>query len=295
MRYNEGHQSDRMQRPMLGPPRFKQPRASFKPPQPNIPRQRQSYMYANRNPQRQSVEMIQRELHDLHQKDKPFGHTQRRKTMNSIFPFQDEVIMYQLQSVQQKKTKPDNYNKDYLRLSQEYKLMERYRSNTHLSKSSQLHTTLACLGCQRRGPDKVLFPCEHACICSSCLKSSLPKCCPLCKEVIQEWCDEVRSGSGSCKFLVIPQHMTPKQSSPPTKVKPAISTKFLQQFFIESKNAIRTEILNRTHNIEDCFDSIADEEAPKPKRGSGIFSCWRILFARRPPSYAPEGIDHDRL
>eukprot|EP00956_Cyclotella_meneghiniana_P022769 scaffold43433_cov74-Cyclotella_meneghiniana.AAC.3 len=211
------------------PPGSKQP-ASFKPPQPiaHVPRQRHSYAYANnvnantKNPQHQSVEMIKRELLDLYQKDKPsLGRTQHRHTMLPL-PLHDRITN-QLQSMQQMTTKPSNYNKDYLRLSKEYKLME-----------------------------------------SSCLKSSLPKHCPLCNEIIRqvfdrdgkerdrywEWCDEV---------------------------KPAISTKFLQEFFTESKNAIRTEILSRRHNIEDDLDSIADEEIPKPKpkSGSGIFSCWR--------------------
>ena len=211
-----------MHQPRL--PRSKQP-ASFKPPQPiaHVPRQRHSYAYANnvnantKNPQHRSVEMIKRELLDLYQKDKQsLGRTQHRHTMLPL-PLHDSIAN-QLQSMQQIKTKPSNYNKDYLRLSKEYKLMERYRSNPHSFKSKQLHTSSVCLRCQRNIPDKVLFPCEHACMCSSCLKSSLPKHCPLWNEIIRqvfdrdgkererywEWCDEVSSHSGnSCKHLCL--------------------------------------------------------------------------------------------
>ena len=83
-------------------------------------------------------------------------------------------------------SKPDKYNKDYIRLSHEYKLSERYRIKPNSSRSLDSPRPI-CLSCQNTTQriDKVLFPCEHACICTSCLKSSVPQKCPLCKENIR--------------------------------------------------------------------------------------------------------------
>ena len=80
-------------------------------------------------------------------------------------------------------TKQDNYNKDYVRVSNEYKQMEPFRYSPH--PTTDLHPT--CISCKNRSVrlDKVLFPCEHRCLCSICIKSLMPKQCPLCNATIR--------------------------------------------------------------------------------------------------------------
>lgn len=101
-------------------------------------------------------------------------------------------------------TKPDNYNKDYIKLSEDYKRMEQFRSSQHPISTGPTPT---CINCRSRGVriDKVFFPCEHCCICLRCLKKLMPKKCPLCNETIRaifdldnahesywNWVEEVR-------------------------------------------------------------------------------------------------------
>ena len=113
--------------------------------------------------------------------------TKRRNTTAKAPPMTNQDTVDLFQTSLDPESKPDNYNKDYIRLSKQYKLMERYRIKPNFPRSLDSPRPI-CISCQQRSQkiDKVLFPCEHVCICTSCLKSSLPRRCPLCKESIRQ-------------------------------------------------------------------------------------------------------------
>jgi hypothetical protein len=120
----------------------------------------------------ESAGAMKRELLDLYS-------TSKNSLHNHMSLADDSHVVNLLQNMETE-SKTDSYNKDYIRLSQEYKQMEKYRSSNKDSRP----VCVCCLNKSRR-IDKILFPCEHICICNSCLQSSLPKHCPLCKESIR--------------------------------------------------------------------------------------------------------------
>jgi hypothetical protein len=149
-----------------------------------------------------STESLKRELIDAYHKQISTdpGHSNQRKNRANNAPVNDSHVVNLLQSMEMEKT--EKYTKDYVGLSKAYKLMETYRLNHR-------GTCPACLFCNKaRRLDKVLFPCEHVCVCSSCLERTEPKRCPLCKDVIRRvldcnghehddywrWVEEVSSG-----------------------------------------------------------------------------------------------------
>lgn len=79
------------------------------------------------------------------------------------------------------------YTKDYILLSREHKRAEKYRIHT---KKKRTDHQPPCVVCSRhRLIEKVCFPCEHLCMCNSCLdrlsnKKGNHKCCPLCNAAI---------------------------------------------------------------------------------------------------------------
>jgi len=70
--------------------------------------------------------------------------------------------------------------KDYLALAREYKRMEPYRSNNP-------HSDVLCVRCNSSNESisKVFFPCEHCCVCTSCISGKAWSVCPLCKREIR--------------------------------------------------------------------------------------------------------------
>jgi hypothetical protein len=114
------------------------------------------------------------------------GQTQQGSGLRTLLPLSVGDVINVTQS-SDTKSRPmlDNYNKDYIALSKEYHLMERFRVNP-CSSSPDLEYTPTCVMCKRGGKRlKVLFPCEHVCACGSCLESSLSKRCPVCNEIIR--------------------------------------------------------------------------------------------------------------
>eukprot|EP00804_Cyclotella_cryptica_P001759 CCRYP_018598-RA/>CCRYP_018598-RA protein AED:0.00 eAED:0.00 QI:73/1/0.5/1/0/0/2/0/133 len=104
-----------------------------------------------------------------------------------------------------------------------------------------------CVSCHNeyRSLEKFLFPCEHVCICSQCLITSRPKRCPLCQEHIQKILDH--NGYEHEEYWKWVE-----------EVKPAISTKFLQQFVAQSKIEIRNKMsYHRPHRNHDDLVSVS--------------------------------------
>ena len=62
-----------------------------------------------------------------------------------------------------KKIKPRKQNKDYIALADAYKLEKQYRD---------LKSLPTCVMCHRNPCHDVLFPCEHKCVCRSCLQTN---------------------------------------------------------------------------------------------------------------------------
>jgi len=51
-------------------------------------------------------------------------------------------------------------------------------------KEQTIDNPLICKVCLDKRIDIVLYPCSHACICSSCYaKLSVPKYCPICRKI----------------------------------------------------------------------------------------------------------------
>jgi len=114
----------------------------------------------------------------------------------------------------------DSYTKDYIGLSNEYRRMEKYR--IHPVKRDTKRQP-ACIICGRRSVtfNKVFFPCEHRCVCSTCLDKKLPKQCPLCKDAVRivlpwkingreheaywKWVEEVGTSLAPSIFLCKPE------------------------------------------------------------------------------------------
>lgn len=106
-----------------------------------------------------------------------------RHTMSTTMEEKDQVLSHPPSNVME--SRPDNYNKDYIRLSHDYNRMAKYRVNC------KTDLRPVCVSCHNkdRPIEKILFPCEHVCLCTPCLISFLPKRCPLCKENIQKILD----------------------------------------------------------------------------------------------------------
>lgn len=178
------HQQTSRQSAFLTPPRVNapfqdQPRHTFKPPKPleidsSVVRHRKSNSYAANSDTRWLPD------HSIASSKSMRPMMPNPKRMSLVNNYNDAVHLLQSTGSE---SKPHNYNKDYIRLSREYKRMQPFRPPM---KSSAGHRPI-CIICQSRSQrlDKVLFPCEHCCICNVCLKSALPKQCPLCNETIR--------------------------------------------------------------------------------------------------------------
>jgi hypothetical protein len=155
------------------------------------PRERPSSFPGQYPPPKQtlSAEIRHRKTHTIKQPNLMATHDARdqkhiRSASNSMLPMPESGVVSITQS-SATKSKSENYNKDYLALSKEYHLMERFRANPY-SSNADLECNPICVVCKRGSKRlKVLFPCEHVCVCGSCLESSLSKRCPVCNEMIR--------------------------------------------------------------------------------------------------------------
>ncbi len=83
-----------------------------------------------------------------------------------------------------------SYSKDYSKLSKEFVVASRYHIN--MNKSRKGYPT--CVKCKMKRSKKVVFPCEHLCVCSACLDNDIPKQCPICKcpvHVVLDYSDDI--------------------------------------------------------------------------------------------------------
>ena len=87
--------------------------------------------------------------------------------------------------------KDASYSKDYSKLSKDFVVASRYHININKSTRKGYPT---CVQCKMKRSKKVVFPCEHLCLCSTCLDSYIPKQCPICKcpvHIVLEHSDDV--------------------------------------------------------------------------------------------------------
>jgi rubrerythrin len=205
---------------------------------------------------------------------------------NSILT-DDNHIVELFPSTEAKTT--ESHARDYVGLSEDYNKLERYRFSSKTYNDTSRH--LECVLCMRpKRIDKVFFPCEHKCICTLCLERSAPKNCPLCNDVVKLVLDDTDDANEMYWEWV-------------EEVKPTISRYFLQQFFAESKSAIRSAMRKGIRHHSSTNSNSASTRRRKrhtPRHhvkhvdelemqpSTGMFSCWQMLFVRRWPACAPE-------
>ena len=169
-----------------------------------------------------------------------------------------------------------SYTKDYVRLSMEYKRTEKYRRGYK-------HRLPACIKCSRqsRHVGKVFFPCEHRCVCDSCLAKQLPKKCALCNQAIRIILDHTGKEQEQYWKWV-------------EEVKPSISNAFLKSFFVQSKDAIRLAMADMNMDYASSIGSLghrshANEEQDAEDENQEIptiltmihMACRKLFFFRR--------------
>ena len=151
-------------------------------------------------PVKESHETLKRELLKIHHRNrKARPRRQRRRQRSSrianVVPsnsMKDEDADADAAAV--------DYSKNYSKLSSDFKALSKYHVN---ARRKQYPT---CVKCRKKRSKKVIFPCEHLCLCSAC-SVPIPKQCPLCKCPVQVvlqnkdnvidnywvWVDEVES------------------------------------------------------------------------------------------------------
>lgn len=149
-------------------------------------------------PVKESHETLKRELlriHHRNRKARPRRQRRRRRSSRiaNVVPsnsIKDEDAALSLSL----------YSKNYSKLSYDFKASSKYHVNARRKQCP------ACVKCRKKQSKKVIFPCEHLCLCSAC-SVPIPKQCPLCKCPVQVvlqnidnvidnywlWVDEVES------------------------------------------------------------------------------------------------------
>lgn len=132
-----------------------------------------------------SQNSLKRDLLDIHIRNNALKKTKKKK--KSVHPIYEQEVHLEeklpINALTSIAAKIDlgSYTKDYIRMSKEYKTMEKYR--VYPTKKDTCHHP-ACVHCSRRKVQKVFFPCEHG-TCNICLHKQPPKQCPLCNEIIR--------------------------------------------------------------------------------------------------------------
>lgn len=173
-----------------------------------------------------------------------------------------------------------SHTKDYPTLAKEYKRVKKYQIHPRgvVKESDAEH--LSCVICSRQGGlDKVFFPCQHQCVCASCIlnTATLLKQCPLCHVTISivlnntsnvyeeywNWVEEVQTST---------------------------STAFIKSFFIQSKDAIQLAMAKvNSNNFKDVplvetsptshYEEDDDNELLEYSIAwSAILSCLKHIF-----------------
>ena len=155
----------------------------------------QSQSQSQSKPVKESHETLKRELLRIHHRNRKASPRRQRRRRRSrrianVVPsnsMKDEDAALSLY-------------RDYSSLSKNFKALSKYHVN---ARRKQCPT---CVKCRKKRPKKVMFPCEHLCLCSAC-SVPMPKQCPLCKCPVQVvlqnadnvidnywlWVDEVES------------------------------------------------------------------------------------------------------
>ena len=148
-------------------------------------------------PVKESHETLKRELlriHHRNRKARPRWQRRRRRSSRiaNVVPSNGNGM--------KDKDAALSLSKNYSKLSCDFKALSKYHVN---AKRKQCPT---CVKCRKKQSNKVIFPCEHLCLCSAC-SVQIPKQCPLCKCPVQVvlqnkdnvidnywlWVDEVES------------------------------------------------------------------------------------------------------
>lgn len=234
------------------------------------------------NPRRRSTEEQKRDLIDVYRKYKqPNAKNKTNENKANL-----QMYITSLTSIYSKQhgTNLGSHSKDYPTLAKEYKRMEKYRIHPRevVKESDTEH--LSCVICSRQGGlDKVFFPCQHRCVCSSCLLSTAtpPKQCPLCH-------------AGISIVLNNTSKVYEEYWNWVEEVQTSTSTAFVKSFFIQSKDAIRLAMAKvNSNNFDDvppveksptnhCEEDNGSKLLEHSIAWSAILSCLKyILFCNR--------------
>ncbi|KAL3800048.1 hypothetical protein ACHAW5_003696 [Stephanodiscus triporus] len=217
--------------------------------------------------------LLKRDLLRIYQMKKK---KKKRYSSKKIAPWDELKPITSLTSIHAKYHDLESYSKDYILLAREYQWMEKYR--IHPREIETAHQ-LSCVTCLRRGGlDKVFFPCQHRCVCSNCQDKMKPKQCPLCHDPIMIILDNTEN--------VYEEYWTWVD-----EVQPSISTAFLKSFFVQSKDAIRSAMVDHSDNLSPrvrdisltCHEGDGIESDHLMKDSNSILSCLKILLCRRAP------------
>ena len=152
------------------------------------------------SPETLKLELLR--IHHRNRKEKPRRQKRRRRSSRIANGTNDSLVVPRYTM----KDASYSYSKNYLKLSKDFVAASKYHVN------SRRKTCPTCVKCMTKRSKKVIFPCEHVCLCSAC---SVPKQCPICKcpvHVVLEnadnvidnywlWVDEVVESSLTTSFI----------------------------------------------------------------------------------------------
>ena len=128
--------------------------------------------------QTESPETLKHELLEIHHRysnDRKRPRRQRRRRRTSwVGDGTDErLLLSNLKDA-------SSYCKDYSKLSKDFVVASRY--HLHVCSRKRYPT---CVTCKTKRSEKVIFPCEHLCLCTACLgRDGIPTQCPICKSAV---------------------------------------------------------------------------------------------------------------
>lgn len=231
------------------------------------------------NPRRRSTVEQKRDLIDVYRKYKKEEEPNESKATKANL----QMHITSLTSIYSKHhgNNLGSHTKDYTTLAKEYKRMEKYRIHPRGAVKESDNEHLSCVICSRQGGlDKVFFPCQHRCVCASCiLNTAKPlKQCPLCHAGISI----VLSNTSN----VYDEYWTWVE-----EVQTSTSTAFVKSFFIQSKDAIRLAMAKvNNNNFDDvplvetspttnhCVEEDDNELLEHSIAWSAILSCLKHIF-----------------
>jgi len=136
-------------------------------------------------------ELLEIQRHYASKSEIVTSHTSTRNESKRVNTVDDSLQITEMMSNlleigghKEKEMIPPSLNKDYLKMSKEYKMMEGYRIHP---KKVESEYNRNCVACSRRGRklNKVFFPCEHKCVCNTCFLRIKFTRCPLCGQDVR--------------------------------------------------------------------------------------------------------------